>query len=243
MLSDCINLEYKKQGKKLFGNLVKFPFISKKIIPLYTGVSDFEKKTGKNIRNELSLSHNDILIIMASNIVSGKGQIDLIKSMEILLRESSRIHLLVAGTAVLSSNDSVNYFESLKHVALQNNLNKHVHFIGWRSDIRDILALSDIYVSTSYSESFPDAVREAMLESLPVVVTDVGGTCELVDEGCNGFLFQPGEIEVLTEHLKKIINNSDLRKDMGKNSLQIIKERFSTKVYAENFEVMVENLS
>ena len=73
-----------------------------------------------------------------------------------------------------------------------NNLNNLVHFIGWRSDIRDLYQQSDIYISTSYSESFPDAVREAMLFGKPVVVTNVGGTSELVKVGVSGFLFEPG---------------------------------------------------
>ena len=100
--------------------------------------------------------------------------------------------------------------------------------------------MSDIYVSTSYSESFPDAVREAMLESLPVIVTNVGGTRELVDEEENGYLFQPGDIINLTKSLKKLIFDPELRKKMGLKSRKIIDDRFSTKAYARNFEDMLK---
>lgn len=241
LLADCINLEYKNQGKKVFGKLTNFSFISKKIVPLYTGVSDFEKLTGNDIRQELNLDSNDIVITMASNIVAGKGQIDLIKSFEQIINESKSIHLLIAGTAVMSSKASINYYNKIYEYVEKNGLNEKVHFIGWRSDIRDILLMSDIYVSTSYSESFPDAVREAMLASLPIIVTDVGGTSELVEISENGYLFEPGDIETLTKYLKELLKDSSARKDMGKHSKKIIDERFSTKVYAENFEIMVKN--
>ena len=240
-LADCINIEYKNQSKKIFGRLENFSFVNKKIVPLYTGVSDFEELTGKDIRKELTLDPNDILIIMASNIVPGKGQIDLIKSFENIIVQSTNVHLLLAGIAVESSPISINYYNEINEYLIKNNLSQKIHLIGWRSDIRDILAMSDIYVSTSYSESFPDAVREAMLASLPVIVTNVGGTSELVDIGKNGYLFEPGDIKSLTRYIQGLISNPLLRKDMGKYSKTIIEERFSTKVYAKNFEIMIKN--
>ena len=122
------------------------------------------------------------------------------------------------------------------------SLSSSIHFIGWRSDIRDVLENSDIYVSTSYTESFPDAVREAMLASLPVVVTDVGGTFELVDIGQNGYVFTPGDLETLTDYIRVLIDNAPLRKTMGLKSKRIIDTKFSTEHYAREFEKMVRQL-
>ena len=106
----------------------------------------------------------------------------------------------------------------------------------------DVFAESDIYVSTSYTESFPVAVREAMLASLPVVVTDVGGTRELVDIGENGYLFNPGDLETLNQYLRTLIEDTSLRKTMGLQSKIIIDTRFSTEKYVRDFEVMVKQL-
>ena len=240
LLADVINLEYKNQGKKVFGKLADYPVFNRKIVPLYTGVSDFEEITGSNIREELSLQDDDVLVVMASNIVSGKGQVDLIKSMELILGVSPNAHLLIAGRAVESSPDSIKYYDEIFSYVLKNNLDRNIHFIGWRSDVRDVLSKSDIYVSSSYSESLPDAVRDAMLASLPLVVSDVGGTSELVNIGENGYLFQPGDIINLTRYLKELILNSELRKKMGLKSRKIIDDRFSTKAYARNFEDMLK---
>jgi len=83
-------------------------------------------------------------------------------------------------------------------------------------------------------------VREAMLVSLPVVVTNVGGTGELVNLEENGFLFEPGDQKSLTKYLKRLIDNPSERKEMGLKSKAIIDNKFSTKLYARNFEKMIE---
>ena len=241
ILADVINLEYEGQRKKIFGRLGDYSFFQKKIITLYTGVSDFEEFTGNDVRKELSLQLDDILIIMASNIVHGKGQLDLIKSMKTITKEFDNAHLLISGRAVESSPESIKYYKELCDYVLKNGLTKNVHFIGWRSDLRDILNASDVYVSSSYSESLPDAVRDAMLASLPLVVTDVGGTSELVEIGENGYLFEPSDINMLTQYLEKLIKYPELRKFMGRKSRMIIDDRFSTKAYAKNFEIMLNN--
>ena len=243
IFADSINLEYSDQGNKIFGSLSKFSIFKKKLIPLYTGVSDFEDFFGTNIREELSLPSDSILLIMASSILPGKGQLDLVKSFESLVNDFNNVHLLLAGTPVESSEESKKYSDKIESYVEQNGLNNRVHFIGWRNDIRDILAGSNIYISTSYSESFPDAVREAMLASLPVIVTDVGGTRELVEIDKNGYLFEPGKINKLSEYLRILIEDTALQKEMGREGKTIIDKKFSTKVYAEDFEKMVKQLT
>ena len=146
--------------------------------------------------------------------------------LELLLKKNYEVHGLIRKSATGNTK----------------NINHCVHFIGWRNDIRDIYKNSDIYISTSYSESFPDAVREAMLASLPVIVTDVGGTRELVDIGKNGYLFEPGDIRMLSFFLRKLVSSQSIRQEMGLASKRIIEAKFSTKVYASEFEKMLDNM-
>jgi len=242
IFANRINLEYADQGIVIFGALARNKLFKKKIIPLYTGVSDFEEFYGTNIKYELGISSDSILIIMASNILPAKGQLDLIKCVGFLSDEFKNIHLLLAGRGVDSSPDSNKYYKKILDYVITSDINHCVHFIGWRNDIRDIYKNSDIYISTSYSESFPDAVREAMLASLPVIVTDVGGTRELVDIGKNGYLFEPGDIRMLSFFLRKLISRKSIRQEMGLASKEIIENKFSTKVYASNFEKMLNNM-
>jgi glycosyltransferase involved in cell wall biosynthesis len=242
ILADVVNLEYNSQAQKLFGALAYSRFFQKKLVTLYTGVTDFEEASGSNIRDELNLSSTDILILMASNISPAKGQLDLISAMEKLVKKFPNLHLLLAGQPLETHPDSMVYNSSLKQYTNEKKISRNVHFLGWRPDIRDLLQAIDIYVSTSYSESFPDAVREAMLVGKPVIVTNVGGTFELVKVGKSGFLFEPGDVHSLVEHLCRFIHDSKLRDSMGAEGKRIIEEKFSTKVYAQNFEDMVSAL-
>ena len=155
------------------------------------------------------------------------------------MKTNSNIHLLLAGKPLDTHPESIDYDSRLKKFTNQKKLSHNIHFLGWRTDIRDIFQSVDIYVSGSYSESFPDAVREAMLFGKPVVVTNVGGTFELVKVGVSGFLFKPGDIESLVQHINQLIQNPKLRESMGKEGRLIIEKHFSTKVYAENFENMI----
>jgi glycosyltransferase involved in cell wall biosynthesis len=243
VLADRVNLEYSNQGRKLFGSLSEKSIFKNKVIPLYTGVSDFDPIYGTDIRKELSLAYDSVILIMASNIVPGKGQLDLIKCMGHITNEFTNVHLLISGSPVDSNQESIEYYQNIYKFVLSNKLSDSVHFLGWRSDIRDLYQQSNVYISTSYSESFPDSVREAMLASLPVIVTDVGGTRELVDVGSNGYLFNPGDLNSLVKYMRILLKDSVLRHDMGINSKRIIETRFSTKVYAKEFENMVHNLA
>ena len=238
-LADRVNLEYVDQGRKIFGRLAGSRAYKKKVVPLYTGVTDFERSIGTDIRRELGLTPEDVLLIMASNIVPGKGQVDLLTAMEVLVAEFSHLHLLIAGAPVDSHAESMRYYETVRELAAQDTVAANVHLLGWRSDIRDILEASDVYVSTSYGESFPDTVREAMSAGKPVVVTDVGGTSELVRVGKSGYLFQPGDVPSLVGHLRKLVGAPALRMEMGIAGKQIIEERFSTATYVREFEDMV----
>ncbi len=242
LLADVVNLEYYGQGPKLFGKLNNINFLKRKLITLYSGVTDFEKSYGFDIRNELNLSSKDILIIMASNIVPEKGQIDLLQTMEILVKEYSNLHLLLAGESLENHPYSLDYYLELQRYTIKNKLVPYIHFLGWRTDIRDILQVIDIYVSTSYSEGMPDAVREAMNASKPVIASNVGGTSELVCDGKTGFLFRPGDVQSLVIHIRKLIDNPELRFSMGKDNKRIITEKFATDIYVRNFENMVSSL-
>jgi glycosyltransferase involved in cell wall biosynthesis len=241
-LANCVNLEYISQKETVFGNMHKINFLNKKIVALYTGVSDFEPLIGSNIRKELSLSGEDIIFIMASNIAYGKRQMDLIQAIESISFANTTVHLLIAGSPVQSNPESVEYYDLIYSYAVSKKLLDKVHFLGWRSDLRDVLKYANVYLSSSASESLPDAVRDAMLASLPIVATNVGGTSELVTDGVNGYLYPSGDLKSLIAYMERLIEDPSLRKRMGIESNKIIKNRFSTKAYARNFEKMIEDV-
>jgi glycosyltransferase involved in cell wall biosynthesis len=81
-------------------------------------------------------------------------------------------------------------------------------------------ALMDIVVLMSHREGFPRCLVEAAAMGKPLIATDIRGCREAVESGGNGFLVPIRDYQALAEVLENLINNPDLRTQLGKNSRQ-----------------------
>ena len=223
----------------MFGSFSQLGFLKKKLIVLYSGVTDFESITGSNIREELDLKKTDLVVLMASTIYPLKGQYDLLKAFSVIYKSNKNIHLLFAGRTFQGQVKSENYFTMMKDYVINNGLTANIHFLGWRDDIPDLHLNSDIYISSSYSETMPDSVRDAMKYSKPVVATNVGGTSELIEDKVTGFLIKPGDIKSIIKYLLILTEDKSLRLKMGKMGKRVISDKLSTKKYVLNFQRMI----
>jgi glycosyltransferase involved in cell wall biosynthesis len=95
---------------------------------------------------------------------------------------------------------------------------------------------ADIFVLPSQNEGMSIALLEAMASGLPVVVTDTGGTAELVREGVNGHVVSWADVPTLAGVLARLVHDREIRLRMGRESRRIAK-RFSwsavTREYVE----------
>jgi glycosyltransferase involved in cell wall biosynthesis len=99
----------------------------------------------------------------------------------------------------------------------------------------------DCFVLSSDQETFSLAALEAMAAGKPVVMTEVGGAAEMLAEGVNGYLFAPGDVERLVQHVKNMIDGGSLE-EMGKNSYRIVKERFTLRKMVGEYEALLSDL-
>jgi glycosyltransferase involved in cell wall biosynthesis len=96
-----------------------------------------------------------------------------------------------------------------------------LHSLSYGNDKLNFLLDADVFVYPSYYEGMPMAVLEAMACGLPVVASRVGGLPDLIQDGVNGFLVEPGKPEQLASALCRIAKNHELRASMGKAGYQI----------------------
>jgi len=94
-------------------------------------------------------------------------------------------------------------------------LGDRVELLGERGDVPELLAGSDVFVLSSRSEGLPVSVLEAMAAKLPVVASRVGGLVELVVDGETGLLVPPGDEAALTEALRRLVDDRELRRKLG----------------------------
>ncbi len=90
------------------------------------------------------------------------------------------------------------------------------HLPGWRREVPDLLAAFDVFLLTSRWEGLPKVVPQALISGVPVVATAADGTREIVDEGFDGFLAEPGDVETLARRVVGLLSGDRLRGVPGK---------------------------
>lgn len=88
--------------------------------------------------------------------------------------------------------------------------------------IPGVLALTDVFVLASHAEGRPNVVLEAMAAGIPVVASDIEGVRELIQHGETGLLFPSGDNEALIHELERLLNDAELRQQLGQSARQFI---------------------
>lgn len=125
---------------------------------------------------------------------------------------------------------------ALEARCLQLGLTSRVRFLGYRNDIPELLAQSDIGVLTSLKEGIPRAALEAMVVGLPVVATRVNGTREVVRDADTGFLVEVGDAVAFADALERLLANPVLRAHMGERGRRVVLAEYDEADIVNNLE-------
>jgi glycosyltransferase involved in cell wall biosynthesis len=146
-----------------------------------------------------------------------------------------KAHLVLAGQGVLRAE--------LQMRVNDLGLTNRVHFLGLRCDIPDVLEAADIFALSSDYEGNPLSVIEAMAAGLPVVSTAVGGVPELLQNGKEGFIVQPGRVDEFSEAMMTLLNNPNLRRTMGSAAAGRARENFDVSAMVRAYEDLYDETS
>lgn len=135
------------------------------------------------------------------------------------------VKLLVIGQGF--ENDIENTEQELRNFVDENGLDKNVLFLGYRSDIAELLKIMDIFCLTSFKEGLPVSLIEAMAAGLPVVGTNVEGIRDVIITNKNGFLVQLDDINGLKDALYNLLKDEALRNKMGNESKALAMSNYS----------------
>jgi glycosyltransferase involved in cell wall biosynthesis len=154
-----------------------------------------------------------IRLLCVGRLIERKGQHHLLRSFaQLRARHTQALLLTLVGTGDAEPE--------LRQLAQDLGLADAVRFLGFvpRAEMPEVYRHADIFVLPSQSEGMSIALLEAMSAGLPVVVTDTGGTDELVTPGENGLVVQWADLGGLTSALAQIIGDPALRERMGSRS-------------------------
>jgi len=102
---------------------------------------------------------------------------------------------------------------------------------------------SDIFILPSYGEGLPITILEAMAAGLPVIATSVGAIPEIIEDGKNGFLTEPGDHVGLAKKILKLARDIKLRQEIGKNNLAKIERQYGKDLIVSKLSAEYDKLS
>ncbi len=185
----------------------------KNIKTVYIGIETAETGGENSEKNKLQAGSPSILFV-GSNFQRG-GLPALIKAVSNIRKTSPEVSLYVAGEDIRE--------HEMKSLAKSLDAEENVHFLGRKDnkEIRAFINQTDILVKPSMTEGFGLVFLEAMSVGTPVIGGNTGGTPELINDGQNGFLVEPGDWQTLAKKIQLIATDKELK---GK----IIEEGFRT---------------
>lgn len=179
---------------------------------------------------------NDVVVGMVARFSPVKGHEVLLKAVALLRERSVPLRVVLAGRGCDHAN------RELRDLILRLGIDSSVVLLGERNDIPYLLNAFDIVACPSLSESFPNAVGEAMACAVPCVVTNVGDCGYLV--GDTGRVARSGDPADLAEKLAELVQaGTSGRRLLGERARARILEHFSMSVVLDKFASMYERLA
>jgi glycosyltransferase involved in cell wall biosynthesis len=188
----------------------------------------------ERIRERLELGDRPVGIIVA-RLVKAKGHGPLLHALSLLREQRLPVTLLVAGDGSERTD--------LERRALDLRLGPEwVRFLGYRTDVSELLAASDFFVLPSFTEGLPLSLLEAMLHRLPVVVTPVGGIPELVTDGQQGLYVDVDDPAALARAMERLLRNPALCRSLGDAGHRRVQAQFTFERMVAQYEALYYDL-
>lgn len=176
------------------------------------------------------------LVIGALCALRQEKRLDLlIEAFDRLRKVNPAVKLLIVGSGVM--------LPSLEERCRSLGLSQFCLFHPAVKDAARWIRMMDVFVLTSESESFPNAVLEAMACGRCVVAADVGGVSELITSGVDGLTFPVRDTAALADHLKRVVQDPAFRMALGDKAAQTARERFTIAMAVKRLQDLYLSLS
>jgi glycosyltransferase involved in cell wall biosynthesis len=204
------------------------------VIPNGIDLSRFGRSApGKAGRGALGIPARGKIIGMIANLVPVKDHEVLLSAVPRVLIRVPDAHFLLIGDGPLRAK--------LEEEAGNLDVLRSVHFLGYRSDVRNLVPLFDVSVLCSKVEVHPISLIESMACGVPVVAPGVGGIPEIVQNGETGILIRPGDADALADALTSLLKNPPLARTLGENGIRSARLRFSMERMIRSFESLLQS--
>jgi len=183
----------------------------------------------QSLKEELGLK-NSFVVCMAARIVKYKGVLEYLEAAKLVHLRNPLVTFLLVGPLSSEGNQAVSR-------GIIDAYSDHVIYAGPRSDVRELLALTNLFVLPSYYlEGVPRILLEAGAMGIPLITTDMPGCREVVRDGWNGFIIPPRDNLALASAIEKVIRmNASERRILGQRSQEHVQLNFSLSLVADAY--------
>lgn len=218
--------------------LARFEGLDEKSIEvIYNGVSGIEKISTamrRDARAEFGFADSEF-------VVGTVGRLDSIKNIPMLIRainDSATRNDAVRGLIVGDGPE----FGTVRALIHESGSVDRIRMTGFRGDARILAQCFDVFVLSSLSEGTSMALLEAMSVGIPVVVTDVGGNPEVVEDGLSGLVVPSGDVLRLSQVIDLIATDRTLSAQLAAGASRRIEEAFQFSTMMSGYESIYDQM-
>jgi len=222
---------------KNWANLITKP----ELTVIHNGIplGEFDSTNG-NLRDELKIPEDVILVAMIGRVNTYKGQSYYLEIASLLVQKTKKIRFLLIGDAF---HGYEYLYEEINQKIIDLNLTEYVFDLKYREDIKEILKSIDLLILPSLKpDPFPTVILEAMASSKTVISTRQGGAIEQIEEGVTGEFIPLHDPIISAEIVFKALSNPFLLKTYGSNGKKRIDSYFTFEIFEKNINNLFDRL-
>lgn len=213
-----------------------------KVVTIPNGI-EIEKLAAANgtvaLRDSLGLSGAWPLIVSV-------GHIRRVKGFDVLLRAAAEVRRVHPNAIflIVGSVQEPDCHRELLDLVRKLNLERNVRFLGKMDNesVWPLLKGCDVFCQPSRSEGMSNALLEAMACGLPCVATNVGGTPEVIEDGCTGYIVRSEDHQAAAARILSLLDDPHRAGEMGRRARDVVEQRFSAQVMIGNMVNMYDQL-
>jgi glycosyltransferase involved in cell wall biosynthesis len=171
------------------------------------------------IFERLGIPKNSKMVVTAGRLSPEKGHRFLVEAIGKMGKKAKNTFFIFCGEGPCKKD--------LEKQAHELGIYERCRFPGFRRDLQEIFQVMDLMILPSLTEGLPNVILEAFAYEKPVVATAVGGVSEVVEDGKNGFLIQPGYPDLLAKAMIRCLETPEIGNAMGEYGYTKVKSSFS----------------
>lgn len=213
------------------------PLASAKLRLIYNGVDPekFQPRSADALKGELGLPADAKIVISIGNIRPAKGYPYLVGAAAEVTSQDPGVHFVIVG------HPRKDLFSELEAQIKEAGVCSNTHFLGFRSDVQDLLCQADVFLLPSTSEGFSISTVEAMMAGVPVVATRSGGPEEILEHEKTGVLVPVADSSAISEAVQRVVRG-EIPEDMTRLAREKAVQSFSVRSMIDHYEALYREL-